>query len=106
MPARLRSLWRNLVHRRRVDRDLDDELSAVFGTLEDEYRAAGLTPEAARRAATIQLGRADAIKTQVRHARSGAGVESLWHDLRFGARLLRRTPSFTSAAAVSIALGV
>ena len=49
--ARLRSLYRNLVHRDRVERDLDDELGAVFAALEDEHRQSGLTAEDARRAA-------------------------------------------------------
>ena len=50
--------------------------------------------------------RIDSIKTQVREARSGAGLETLWHDIRFSVRLLRRSPSFTAAAIVSLALGM
>ena len=41
--ARLSSLWRNLVHRDRVDRDLDDELAAVFALLVDEKIRGGST---------------------------------------------------------------
>jgi len=104
--ARLRSLCRNLVLRDRVERDLDDELAAVFVALEEEHRRAGLTADEARRAAAIELGRPAAIKTQVRDARAGAAIETLWHDVRFGVRLLRRTPPFTAAAVLSVALGV
>ena len=104
--ARLRSLYRNLVHRGRVERDLDDEIAAVFSALEEEHRRSGLSADDARRAAAIELGRAASIKTQVRDARTGAAIETLWQDVRFGLRLLRRTPSFTAAAVLSVTLGV
>jgi len=104
--TRLRSAWRNLVHRRTVERDLDDELRGAFDLLVDEYVASGMNATEARRAAMLQLGRIDSIKTQVREARSGAGLETLWHDIRFSVRLLRRNPSFTAAAIVSLALGM
>ena len=60
MLARLASLWRNLRHRDRVDRDLDAEVRAVFDILVDEKMRAGMTREQARRAATLELGRVDA----------------------------------------------
>lgn len=104
--TRLGSAWRNLVHRRSVERDLDEELRGTFDLLVDEYVASGMNATEARRAAMLQLGRIDSIKTQVRDARSGAGLETLWHDIRFSVRLLRRSPSFTAAAIVSLALGM
>ena len=57
MLARLKSLWRNLRHRDRVDDDLDREVRAVFDILVDEKIRAGMSLEQARRAATIELGR-------------------------------------------------
>ena len=74
--TRLGSAWRNLVHRRSVERDLDEELRGTFDLLVDEYVASGMNATEARRAAMLQLGRIDAIKTQVRDARSGAGLET------------------------------
>jgi putative ABC transport system permease protein len=103
---RLRTLWRNLAHRRSVDRDLDDELRGTFDLLADEHVSAGMRPEQARRAAMLQLGRIESIKTQVQDVRSGAGLETLGHDIRFALRLLRRSPSFTAAAIVSLTLAV
>ena len=64
MLSRLRSLWRNLIQRDRVDRDLDNEVRAVFDILVDEKVRAGLSLEQARRAATIELGREAAITQQ------------------------------------------
>lgn len=104
--SRLRSLWRNVAHADRVERDLDNELNAALDLLVDEHLQKGATPAEARRAALLQLGQVDSIKTQVRDSRGGAGIESLWHDVRFSLRQLARSRSFTTAAVVSLALGM
>ena len=54
--SRLASLWRNLFHRRQVERDLDDELHAYVDLLSDEKVRAGMNPVEARRAARIEAG--------------------------------------------------
>jgi predicted permease len=103
---RLRTLWRNLVHRDRVDRDLDDEMRAYLDLVSDEHLARGKDPDAAARAARIDLGGLQQLTERVREARMGAGVQTLWQDLRYGVRLLRRAPSFAAAAILSLALGI
>ena len=50
MFARVRSLWRNVVHRRALDRDLEDEISGAHAELTDEYVRQGMEPAAAARA--------------------------------------------------------
>jgi predicted permease len=65
-----------------------------------------MSPAAARRATNLELGHADSIVTQIRQARSGAGLESVWHDLTFGARLLKRDALFTATAVLSLGLGI
>ena len=104
--SRLRSLWRNVAHSDRVERDLENELHAALDLLVDEHRQRGATPAEARRAARLQLGQIESIKTQVRDSRGGAGIESLWQDVRFSLRQLRRSRSFTTAAILSLALGM
>src|SRR5688572_22755523 len=101
MLPHIRSLWRNLVHRNRVEHDLDDELRAMFDLIVAERIAAGMRPEDARRAATLQLGRIDALKDRVRDVRTGALLDGFLQDSRYGARVLRRNPLFTAAAALS-----
>jgi predicted permease len=103
---RLRSLWRNLRHRDRVDNDLDAELRAVFDLVVAEKIRAGMRPEDARRAATLELGRIESVKEQVRDAKAGAFVDGLLQDSRYGARVLRRNPIFTLTAALSLAIGI
>ena len=53
---RLAALWRNLLHRRRVERELDDELRSTLDMLVDAKLRQGMPPEDARRAAAIELG--------------------------------------------------
>ena len=106
MLARLRSLWRNLTERDRVDRDLDDEVRAVFDILVDEKVRGGLSLEQARRAATIELGRQHAITQQVREERAGATLDAVIKDVRYGARMLRANPGFTLVVVLSLAAGI
>jgi predicted permease len=104
--ARLFRLWRNLVHRSRVDRDLDEELRAAFELLVDEKVRSGLSPDDARRAARLELGSLESLKDQVRDVRAGAGVDTVFQDIRYSLRLFRRAPSFTAVAIVTLALGI
>src|SRR4051794_18156271 len=102
--ARLRSLWRNIVHRSHMDRDLDEEVRAVFELLVDEHVREGLRPDQARRAATIALGRIESSTGQVREERAGALWAATVQDVRYGTRLLWRDPLFTLTAALSLAI--
>jgi len=106
MFAKLRSVWRNLAHRHHADRDLDDELSALHALLVNEKIHAGMLPDAARRAATIELGHPHIVKQHVRDARAGALLDTLAQDVRYGVGLLRRNPLFTLTAVLSLAIGI
>jgi len=105
-PHRLLKLLQNLFHRRAADRDLDAEVRAHLDLLADENLQAGLSPGEARRAARIELGGVEQVKEEVRSVRSGVRLEQLWHDVRYGARQLRRNPALSAMAMLALALGI
>lgn len=104
--ARLRSAWRNLSRRARVERDLADELQATYDLAVDEGVRQGRSIEDARRTAARELGPLPSIRQQVRQARAGAVVEAIAQDVRHGLRRLAREPLFTLFAVASLAVGI
>jgi len=71
--SKMISLWNNLFRRRRVERDLNDELNAYVEEMTDRKIQTGLTPEAARDATLLELGGVERIKDLVRQQRIGLG---------------------------------
>ena len=106
MFPRTRSLWRNIVHRRAADRDVDEEISGAHAELTEEYVRQGMTSDAARRAATLALGHTHVVSERIRDERTGAFLDRFVLDVRYGARLLRRNPLFSATAILSFALGI
>src|SRR5215475_14107399 len=103
---RLSSLWRNLFHKAQKDQELTEEIDAYLEMLVEQEINEGLAPAEAGRAALIELGGRERVKENVRESRSGHRLETLWQDLRYGLRTLRRNSGVAIVAMITLALGI
>jgi len=103
---RLSSLWRNLFLKSRTEQELTEEIDAYLEMLIELKIKEGLNPEDARRAALIELGGKEQVKEKVREARVGHQLETLWQDLRYGARMLLKAPNYTLIVVMTLGLGI
>jgi hypothetical protein len=99
---RLRSLFR----RNQVEAEIDEELHFHFEKQVAKLVESGLPAEEARRRARLDFGGMEQIKEEHRDSRGISFIETMLQDIRFGLRLLGRTPVTTAVAILSLALGI
>ena len=106
LPGRLRHLWRQFFDRDREERELGEEVQAFFDLRAERRMAQGASREEAERAERLSSEDAGRVKERVREARVGFVIETAFHDVRYGLRVLRKNPGFAIAAILSLGLGL
>src|SRR3989449_6396342 len=97
---------RALFRKEQVSRELEEELNGFLEMAVDEKVKQGMSPREALRAVRLERGTLDVTKEIAWSARWETFVETLWRDLRFGVRVLRKNPVFTAVVVLTLTLGI
>ncbi|HEU4892747.1 MAG TPA: ABC transporter permease [Vicinamibacterales bacterium] len=96
----------NTLRRRTLERAIDDELQFHVELRAADLQRAGRSADDARREARRLLGNDLSLRDRTREADVWVGLETAFQDVRYAARVLCRTPLFTIAATLTLAIGI
>jgi putative ABC transport system permease protein len=101
----IRKLW-NVVRRSQMDDDLKQELDTHLALIEEEGRAHGLSVDEARQEARVRFGNPLAHRERALDEVIATWIADTWKDVIFAARRLVRSPAFTLASVLTLALAI
>src|SRR5436189_1528477 len=95
-----------LLHKRRLEAEMDEELRFHLRMRTEDYIAAGLSPAEASARAQRQFGNIVLLKDEWRDVCGGGAIEIFWRDLQFGVRMLGKDRALSATAIMALALGI
>ncbi len=106
MTSRVLTALRTLGRRSAVEKEMDEEMRFHLDMETRKLVERGLSPEEARRKALLSFGGVEQHKESCLDETGAPVIETLFQDIRYGVRGLRRNPVFAAAAVVTLALGI
>src|SRR5438067_11484960 len=99
-------VWKFFSRKRLLDTQFESELRFHIDELINEKIAAGLPADQARREAMVEFGGREQLKEELRDVHRIATLENTIANIKSGMRLIRKSPSFSAAVILTLALGI